>query len=94
MRIGPYIEAPLGFALVAVNSHFKFSESILGQSLRGSDTQTSCRGGYAGGKCFVSVAPSTRILAGVEYQYVGDSRRTRVDVAQSWIWAISVFVKA
>ncbi|HKQ40381.1 MAG TPA: hypothetical protein VJ063_20070, partial [Verrucomicrobiae bacterium] len=105
MRVGPYLDLPLnekwmltlngGFALVAVNSDFKFSDSVLGRSARGSDSQTDLLpGGYVGANISYQVAPSTRIFAGAEYQAVGDftqdagGRRARLDLGNS------VFVRA
>lgn len=105
MRVGPYVDIPLhekwmltlngGFALVAVNSDFKFSDSLGGRTGRGSDTQTDLLpGGYVGANLSFQVAPSTRIFAGAEYQAVGDftqdagGRRARLDLGNS------VFVRA
>ncbi len=104
MRIGPYIDLPLsekwmvtlngGFALVAVNSDFKFSEALLGRSARGSDSATELLpGGYVGANVSYEVTPSTRLFAGAEYQHVGDftqdagGRRAELDLGNS------VFVK-
>jgi len=100
MRLGPYVDLPLGekwmitlnggFALVAVNSDFKFSDSVLGRTARGSDSQTDLLpGGFVGAKVSFQVAPSTRIFAGAEYQAVGDftqdagGRRARLDLGNS-----------
>ena len=105
MRLGPYIELPLndkwtislngGFALVAVNSDFKYSDAVLGGRTGGSDTETELlSGGYIGANVAFQVTPSTRIFAGAEYQHVGDftqdagGRRAKLDLGES------VFVKA
>ena len=105
LRMGPYLELPLspkwtvglnaGFALVAVNSDFTFSERVLGSTLSGSDTESDLLpGGYVGANVSYQVAPSTRLFAGAEYQHVGDftqdagGKRARLDLGNS------VFVKA
>ena len=105
IRLGPYVEFPFspkwtvglnaGFALVAVNSDFKFSERILASSLRGSDNKSDLLpGGYVGANVSFQVAPSTQLFAGAEYQHVGDftqdagGKRARLDLGNS------VFVKA
>jgi hypothetical protein len=104
-RTGPYIELPLnarwtvglnaGFTMVAVDSQFKFSETVLNAVQHGSDSEMDLLpGGYAGANVSFQLAPWARLFAGAEYQHVGDftqhagGKRARLDLGNS------VFVKA
>lgn len=109
LRVGPYLDLPLsdkwvvtlngGFALAAVASDFKFSETVSAPNLastgrRGSDSDAELLpGGYVGANIAFQMTPATRLFAGAEYQFVGDftqsesGKRAKVDLGKT------VFVK-
>jgi hypothetical protein len=105
IRLGPYIEWPLsdkwtvglngGFTLVAVDSDFRFRETVTpsGSSpilTTGSGAETDLLpGGYIGGNVSYQVAPNVTLFSSAQFQHVGDftqnvnGKRAELDLGKS-----------
>ena len=107
-RFGPYVEIPLsqsiaftlsgGFALVYVNSEFSFNETVTIPGVGSVEHRASGAGDgwlpgvYVAGSFSVALSDSWRLLAGVQFQDVGQYTQTLSGKQASLDLSKSIFV--